>query len=252
LVTEAQRPGEVFAPMHWTDQFSSGGAIARLVHDKTDAISGQPDLKGSRVRVSAAPIRWSGLLLRRSPARPELGDAVYWSKVPIESGFAFDLAGWTDLASVVRSEAILRRLLQIPAEAELVSYSDPKKSVFRYAGLLGSHLEACLFLAPTGAELPSREGAMRLLGRPLDATERVSLLAAQMPDSGVAPDKIICACFAVGGSSLATAIRKKNLKSVSEIGSSLQAGTNCGSCIPELKRLLKDALHERSALNAAT
>jgi assimilatory nitrate reductase catalytic subunit len=252
LVTEAQRRGEVFAPMHWTDQFSSAGAIGRLVHDKTDAISGQPGLKGSLVRVSAVSIRWSGLLLRRAPVRPELGDAVYWSKAPIESGFAFDLAGWTDLASVVRSEAILRRLLQITAEAELVSYSDPKKSVFRYAGLLGDHLEACLFLAPAGAELPSREGATRLLGRALDATERFSLLAAHTQDHAAAPDKIVCACFAVGGNSLATAIRNKNLKNVSEIGSSLQAGTNCGSCIPELKRLLKDALHERSAVNVVT
>jgi assimilatory nitrate reductase catalytic subunit len=237
--------------MHWTDQFCSAGAIGRLVHDKTDSISGQPDLKGSQVRVSAVPMRWTGLLLRCTSAKPELGDAVYWSKAPIESGFAFNLAGWTDLASVVRSEAILRRLLQIPGEAELVSYSDPKKSVFRYAGLLGKRLEACLFLAPPGMELPPRELAMRFLGRELDTTERRSLLAAHTGDNAGSPDKMICVCFAVGANRLAAAIRNESLKSVGEIGSSLQAGTNCGSCIPELKRLLKDALHDRGALNAA-
>ena len=114
-VTESQRRGECFAPMHWTDQFSSAGAIARLVHDRTDPVSGQPDLKASRVRVSPVEMLWTGLLLRRASGTPKLGEGVYWSKAPIESGFAYDLAGWTELASVIHSEAILRRLLQIPA-----------------------------------------------------------------------------------------------------------------------------------------
>ena len=250
-ITPAQRPGEVFAPMHWTDQFSSAGAIGRLVHDKTDPISGQPDLKGSAVHVTAVKMLWTGLLLRRPAATPDLGEDVYWSKAPADSGFAFDLAGWTELASVIRSEAILRRLLQIPAEAELVSYSDPKRSVFRYAGLLGGRLEACLFLAPVGVVLPSKEGAAKLLGRTLETAERLSLLAADAQGCMTAPDRIVCACFAVGGNSLATAIRNKNLKNVAEIGSALQAGTNCGSCIPELKKLLKDSVRNREPMDAA-
>jgi assimilatory nitrate reductase catalytic subunit len=238
--------------MHWTDQFSSAGAIARLVHDKTDPVSGQPDLKASRARVTAVDMQWKGLLLRRAAGTPDLGDDVYWSKAPIESGFAFDLAGWTDLASVIHSEAILRRLLQIPAEAELVSYSDPKKSVFRYAGLLGDRLEACLFLAPSGSSLAAREAVALFLGRTLEPAERFSLLAGHVLDGLAAPDSIVCACFSVGGDRLASTIRKKNLKNLEEIGCALQAGTNCGSCIPELKKLLKDALRERSALNATT
>src|SRR5262249_27005733 len=50
---EGVRPGDVFAPMHWTDQFTSSGPIDRLVHAVTDPVSGQPDLKGSKVRVAA-------------------------------------------------------------------------------------------------------------------------------------------------------------------------------------------------------
>ncbi|HEX3486435.1 MAG TPA: molybdopterin-dependent oxidoreductase [Micropepsaceae bacterium] len=243
-ITETQRQGEVFAPMHWTDQFSSAGAIDRLVHENTDAISGQPDLKGARVGVSAVTMLWTGLLLRRTAATPDLGGTVYWAKAPLQSGFAFDLAGWTELSSIIRSEAILRRLLQIPGEAELVSYSDPKKSIFRYAGLSGGRLEACLFLAPAGVELPPREHAARLLGQDLETAGRLSLLAAHTPDAASAPDKIVCACFAVGCNSLASTIRKKNLKDVSDIGSAMQAGTNCGSCIPELKKLLQEVLLE--------
>ncbi len=46
---EGVRPGDVFAPMHWTDQFTSSGPIDRLVHAVTDPVSGQPDLKGTKV-----------------------------------------------------------------------------------------------------------------------------------------------------------------------------------------------------------
>jgi assimilatory nitrate reductase catalytic subunit len=246
-LNEAQRPGEVFAAMHWTDQFSSAGAIDRLVHDKVDPVSGQPDLKASRVRVTALPTSWNGLLLRREGTAPQLGSDVYWARTPLDTGYGFDLAGWTALDAIIDSENTLRRLLQIPAEAELVSYSDPRRAVFRYAGFIGARLEACLFLAPPGVALPGREAAIGYLGRTLDAVERLALLAAATP-AGSAPEKIICSCFSIGATQIAATIREKDLKSAAEIGAALKAGTNCGSCIPELKKLLRDARTAPSAV----
>jgi assimilatory nitrate reductase catalytic subunit len=234
--------------MHWTDEFSSAGAAARLVHDEADPVSGQPDLKGSKVKVSAVRALWSGLLLRRTPDVPELGENVYWSKTPIESGFVFDLAGWIDLLSLIRTERDLRRLLHIPAEAELVSYSDPKRSIFRYAGFLSGELEACLSLAPSPAGLLARDTAAPFLGQTLEPAERLAMLAGHRHGIAARPEKIVCACFAVGAERLATTIRKENLKSVHDIGSALGAGTNCGSCIPELKKMLKEPISEDSVL----
>jgi assimilatory nitrate reductase catalytic subunit len=250
VTTEAQRRGEVFAPMHWTDEFSSAGAVARLVHDETDPISGQPDLKGSKVRVCAVETLWTGSLLRRASTPPDLGDSVYWSKVPVDSGFAFDLVGWVDLASLIHSERVLRRLLQIQAEAELVSYSDPRKSIFRYAGLLDGRLDACLSLAPSAAGLLARETVAPFLGRTLDPAERLALLAGHRAGVSASPDKIVCACFSVGADSLAAAIRRKSFTSVHEVGVALGAGTRCGSCIPELKKMLTDTASERGLLQA--
>jgi assimilatory nitrate reductase catalytic subunit len=45
-------------------------------------------------------------------------------------------------------------------------------------------------------------------------------------------------CFAVGRSTLLRAIRADKLVSLEQIGKALRAGTNCGSCVPELKGLL--------------
>jgi uroporphyrinogen-III synthase len=63
---------------------------------------------------------------------------------------------------------------------------------------------------------------------------RLSLLAGLEP-AAASDGKIVCACFSVGEASICSAIRAKKLTTPAEIGAVLQAGTNCGSCIPELK-----------------
>ena len=51
---------------------------------------------------------------------------------------------------------------------------------------------------------------------------------------------IVCACFGVGRNTINDAI-KDGACSAADIGAALKAGTNCGSCIPELKRMLAHA-----------
>jgi assimilatory nitrate reductase catalytic subunit len=238
-VDVGQRPGEAFAPMHWSDQFSSAGPIGRLVHAVTDPVSGQPDLKRTRVRIAAVTEAWRGLLLRRADGAPGLGE-VYWSKAPASAGFAYDLSGLTPLDRCIDSERVLRSLLRIPDDAELLSYSDPKRSVFRYAGLVEGRLEACVFLAGPGAAFPEAREAARLLGQVVAQEERLALLAGVSVGVGTGADRIVCACLSVGEAALRAAIRARNLNSAAAIGAALGAGTNCSSCIPELNRLLAE------------
>ncbi|WP_419738752.1 (2Fe-2S)-binding protein [Ruegeria sp.] len=49
---------------------------------------------------------------------------------------------------------------------------------------------------------------------------------------------IVCSCFGVGLNTIVRAIGTQNIGDVDEIGRLLQAGTNCGSCRPELSGLL--------------
>jgi assimilatory nitrate reductase catalytic subunit len=236
-VDEGVRPGDVFAPMHWTDQFTSSGPVDRLVHALTDPVSGQPDLKGTPVRVTAIPEAWRGMLVRLDGGQPELSETSWWAKAPAGPGFAFELAGWTPLEQEIHAETVLRRLLHIPADAELISYSDPRKAMFRYAGLVQGRLAACVFFAPPGAELNGAEQAKALLGKDISAVERLALLAG-VSAGGKAPGHIVCACFSVSEDKIKDAIRGGGLTSHAQIGAALKAGTNCGSCIPELKKLL--------------
>ncbi|MSO72841.1 MAG: (2Fe-2S)-binding protein [Rhodospirillaceae bacterium] len=51
---------------------------------------------------------------------------------------------------------------------------------------------------------------------------------------------MICACFAVRLAVIKQAIIDERLTSVAEIGRALRAGTNCGTCIPELTNILSE------------
>jgi assimilatory nitrate reductase catalytic subunit len=237
-LSHAQRPGEVFALFHWTDRFTSAGPIDSLVGGVTDPISGQPELKATPVRVTAVTPQWQGLLLRSTEPVPQ--GPYYWARVPLERGHAFTLIGWEPLPSDRGSELWITALLDAPPPAELVIYADPRRGTFRYASMIGNRLDACLFLAGASSSLPARDDLAALLGTRIGPDMRTSLLAG---DAGGQPaqnanGQTICACFGVGLQTLHRTIAGKRLTTVAEIGAVLRAGTNCGSCIPELKAIL--------------
>jgi assimilatory nitrate reductase catalytic subunit len=233
------RQGEVFAPIHWTDQFTSAGPINGIVGAATDPISGQPETKSTPVRVTAVAPQWHGLLLRGTEQLPH--GPCYWARVPLERGHAFTLIGWEPLPSDRGTELWISALLDGPPAAELVIYADSSRGTFRYASMVGRRLDACLFLASRISSLPSPDALAALLGTRIDPEMRTYLLAghpAGPAAAGGSAGRTICACFGVGLHTLHRAIASRRLTSVAEIGANLRAGTNCGSCIPELKAIL--------------
>ncbi len=245
-VSTDQRRGVVFAPMHWTDDFASAGPIDRLVDGTTDPVSGQPELKGTPVRVTPVAALWRGVLLRRGTSPLAMGP-FYWSRIPLRNGHAFELAGWEPLPSGRGSDAWVRELLGAPPSGELVIYADPAHGTFRYASVVDDRLDGCLLLARRKAELPARDAMIAALGSETEPATRLTLLAGggTEPTTGES-GRIVCACFAVGLSVLHGAIAERRLTSVAEIGKTLRAGTNCGSCIPELKAILRSSQLEET------
>ena len=160
-------------------------------------------------------------------------------------GFAYPMSGRESLAPLIDSERSLRKVLQIPDQAEVISYSDPKKSVYRYAGVMDGRLEACVFFAAPCTAFVEAEPARGLLGQVLEPVARLALLAGMMGrarSSGM----IICSCFSVGEATICDTIRSNKLTTAAEVGAILRAGTNCGSCLPELKKLLAASAAELS------
>jgi len=50
----------------------------------------------------------------------------------------------------------------------------------------------------------------------------------------------VCSCFGVGRNTICDAVRQHNLKTPAEITACVKAGGNCGSCVPELRKLLAE------------
>jgi assimilatory nitrate reductase catalytic subunit len=107
---------------------------------------------------------------------------------------------------------------------------------YRAALVAGDRLLACLIVATRGV-LPSRSWLASLFTRErLDATDRRCLLLGRRHDAPD-PGPTVCACFAVGANTIRAAIQA-GCDSVGAIGRQLRAGTNCGSCRPEIDRLI--------------
>ena len=232
-VDAGQRVGEVFVPMHWADGFSSAGPVGRLVTGMLDPVSGQPELKATPLAVEAVPTLWRGLLLHAHAVRPE---GVVWSRMPLEHGHAFNLVGERALPGDVRGFA---RGLMAAGDAELMEMADPSRGVWRFAAMRHGRVVACLFLTSLGAELPSHQAFAALMAGPVADEARGTVLAGA---GAVQAERLVCACFSVGLETIRAAIVERQLTSAAEIGGALRAGTNCGSCIPELKEILREQM----------
>jgi len=127
------------------------------------------------------------------------------------------------------------------AGGEWVELVDAGAGRYRGARLDAGRLVACVFVTRSGA-LPDRGWLGTLFANDaLSEVARVSLLAARPADASAATGPQICACFGVGRDTLIAAIRSQHLTTAAELGRALRAGTNCGSCIPELNGLITAA-----------
>ena len=125
----------------------------------------------------------------------------------------------------------------------MVIYADPGRGTFRYASLVDDRLDACLLLAREMTALPSSDVLAEALGAEIGPEDRMHLLSGRRLGGIASGDAghTICACFGIGLNVLHGAIVERRLTSVAEIGAALKAGTNCGSCVPELTAILRGA-----------
>jgi assimilatory nitrate reductase catalytic subunit len=164
-------------------------------------------------------------------------DTPYWALARTGAGYRAELAG---LDPVEDWEDTARRLLNAPDSARAMIVTDPGRGSARVALFDGDRLIGALFVArePVAvmrdylATLPGSEEPGVLSGRP----------AGDRPD----PGPILCSCFGVGVNTIVTAIETQGLATVGAIGEALQAGTNCGSCRPEIAAILA-RVHQQEA-----
>jgi assimilatory nitrate reductase catalytic subunit len=236
-LTDAQRPGRAFLPMHWSGLFAAISAAGALSTSIADPFSGQPELKHVPVRVTREAIAWAGVLMTRRDLRPT--GFVHWSRRAIDGGWIYELCG-----TETPDQGILlaRKFLDGFRQDQLLEYTDRRGLNYR-AAVVDEHgaMAEALLVAPTG-QLPPRDWLISLLEsrQPLSMADRKALLSGRSPVPQSAPGRIVCSCFNVGVNQLAAAVAA-GCSTVEQIGRRLSAGTNCGSCRSEIRTIIDAA-----------
>ena len=232
-VSPDQQPGSLCVPMHWTGEFSREGRVNPLVNAVVDPVSGQPESKQTPARVAPFAPAWQGFCLSRSPVSTQ--DLDWWVQGLAAEHQRTEMAGDSLPADW---DAFARALMGAPAQgAAWVAYRDALARRYRFAAVRDGQLEACIFIGPDHALAP-REwlGGLFLKDR-LSDDDRASLLAGRPRAASEDTGPVVCSCFGVGRNVIARAIGE-GCGSVAAVGDLLKAGTNCGSCRPEIGRMV--------------
>jgi assimilatory nitrate reductase catalytic subunit len=228
----AQQRGSIFAPIHWSDATANHARVGDLIIAATDPHSGQPEAKATPVRLEPVHYACRGFVLTRHPVTLPTG--IWFARVAVAGGFGIYFA--TNEPPAVWCE-LARQLL--PRDSDLSEYVDCARSVVRIAAYRAGRLDGALIVGP--AHAPSGWEILRSLFAFEVVTERERriLLSGCDNDAAIEAGPAICACFNVGLSAISNAIKLGGAVSVADLGRALRAGTNCGSCVPELRGIIE-------------
>jgi assimilatory nitrate reductase catalytic subunit len=231
-ISDRQRPGALFMPMHWTAAYAPQGRANPLVGSHVDPASGQPEFKHSPARLTAWRDTWRGFLLSRGRADAPMGAALIWRRTMREDCQLHEFAGRGD--EVERNW--VAKALSAGAQGEMVSLDDAAVGAFRRAWIVAGRLERVLFI--TQGKLPARDWLTALFAAAaLSPQDRIALLAGRPLGPVEDVGAIVCACLKVGAGTIAKACAA-GAASVEAVGAATGAGTNCGSCRAEIGRLI--------------
>jgi assimilatory nitrate reductase catalytic subunit len=123
---------------------------------------------------------------------------------------------------------------------ETLSYNDQNQASFRLATFSGYTLLGALFVAPQPVAVSRTWAIEHLSANEITGTERLRLLSGRPGLDQPDPGPIVCACLSVGANQIAAAV-EGGATTVEAVGAALRAGTNCGSCRVEIRRLIDAA-----------
>lgn len=250
-VTFAQgvRRGQIFAPIHWTEQVASDARIGKVVNPVVDAISGEPEFKHTPVSIQPFHTTWQGVLYVREgfehQIKASLQACAWWTKIKTAKAMRYELA---DRHSIDQTQKNLKTFLPFVDETyEWLSIEDISSQLSHSIVLKDGILIASLYIAPAEL-LPDRDWVASLFKRErLSALHRKALLAG-MPMSAANNDgPLVCSCFKVGKNKIIEAIKTQNITHEKQVTACLKAGGNCGSCLPEIRGLIKTCQLEAEA-----
>jgi assimilatory nitrate reductase catalytic subunit len=278
LVLPVQASGDLgasqaFIAMHWGAEFlaglsSTGEPLAGVNAITTSAYcptSKQPELKHAAVKILKAELPWTLLALAWLPrdlvlaTRHKLQALMalfpfatcvpFANDTPLEQASTGGRCGLLFRAAAYEAapDEVLRQIEALLGltDMETLRYADRRRGQSRAVGVRRDgdelRIEALLLAGDTRAEgwlktLLLHELPAQAYGRQLLAP------GAQAPQALRTKGKQVCSCFGVEADAIERHVANcggSPEERLASLQGTLRCGTNCGSCVPELKRIVR-------------
>ena len=239
--------GRAWMPMHWGSQFMNSAGVNALACDITDPYSMQPELKHAAVQINKLDLPYPLAIVRRCASQSEalslqeraksvLGRfayatlGLYGRRTPL---VVFRAATASPIAPEVLEELDL--LFGLEGDEGAIVFADAtrhvaKKAIAQEGRLLGVRL-AGEALAQVWLKQAMAEDELE------SSLIRFALAPTAKPPVSVAPRNIICKCADVSDVQIREAV-SHGVDELPALQDKLKCGTFCGSCVPDIKRML--------------
>jgi assimilatory nitrate reductase catalytic subunit len=251
------RSGQAFIGMHWGEEYVSGRGglgVNALTLPALCQSSKQPELKHAAVKILKAELPWrflvfgwvgqGSVLALQSALRPYMKRFAYGSCTLFgrdKTGVLFRAADDYPAAPELVREIEVKFGIE---GAAVLRYDDARRGNARHILVDDGKLAAVALCGDTSAERWLKEYLEN--EQPVAALGRLLLMPSnQAPQGFKARGRVVCNCFNVAESEISEKLSGHdwiNAGTPAAVLSSLQGqlkcGTNCGSCVPELKKII--------------
>lgn len=241
--SDSLRPGQCFLPMHWGARFMDGLGVNALTQPAFDAVSKQPELKHAAVQVAKVDLPWRMAALATGDGI-DLLDIVQ----PLLRSCDYAAAG---LAGRDRDVLTLRlghteappaallaaldAALGLDDPLAVMHYQDSPRGISKRVRVECGKVVAARLTGETAAFGWLRD----IVVEGVDAAALGAWMLAPVahpPAGGRGRGRVVCNCRNVAEGAIVAAVAAG--ADLAALRASLKCGTECGSCVPELKRLI--------------
>jgi assimilatory nitrate reductase catalytic subunit len=219
------KQGELFAPIHWNNEFAKNAVVTAIVSPEVDPVSGQPEFKASAVTITKYECKQWARIASLNPIDKKGFD--YWAQTKTKRGYITllginDVVGWRQWCET-----------QLGEESRYIQYSDDANSTDTVLVTKGEAIEMLVYALVNVECLPSFSWLASAFDNN-DTTKLTALLHAELGQH----DQLICSCFGTTKKSIEAASLDGGVKTLDELGATLGCGSKCGSCKPELAKFI--------------
>jgi len=225
---------QLYMSMHWAGLYGGDSQVNALISRKADPYSGQPAFKSQSVDLFPVDAKTYGLYLGEKFAEH---DFIYQSFQTEER-----VGVWRFADTKPADIASMHELGQTPHKRNVILELESGWLTVCYDQLGDEKIVRSLLIIseqPIAADIPDLAA---LVGKPLTFSALLAVSAQQQSS------ELICSCFRVSDKQILRELESGECSNVNQLKSKLKCGTNCGSCLPQVEKIV--ATHQQTILVA--